>query len=189
MAMLRQQFIFLFLFASLLLFGQDKDCLAFKGKGETYKQIRLDTRMDLLFAFTSENMRTYLKGKEAVEARAGLTYLESGFYIFNLEIKLAIANAPKLYGSLPVRGQFVFHFLDGSQVKLRMNKEVVGVFDDIEKTYLYEVEYPLAAKTIKQLKIKELDQISIDWSTGKEEYEIYDVDFLIRQFACLAKHQ
>lgn len=187
--MLKQQLLFLLLFISLFLSGQDKDCLAFQGKGETFNKIRLDTHLDLLFAFTSDNMRTHLNGKEAIETRAGLTYLESGFYILNLKIKLTIANAPQLYGNLPARGQLVFYFLDNSQVKLRTNKEVVGIFDEEEKTYLYQTEYPLNANAIKQLKIKELDRINIAWSTGKEEYEIYDVDFLIRQFKCLAKYQ
>jgi len=173
----------------MVLLGQDKDCLAFQGKGETYNKIRLDTHMDLLFFFTSENMRTYLKGKEAIETRAGLTYLESGFYILNLELKLTIANAPQLYGHLPARGQIILHFLDNSQVKLRITKKVLGTFDEQEKTYLYATEYPLDANAIKQLKMKELDRISIGWSTGKEEYEIYDVDFFIRQFKCLARYQ
>ncbi|MEL6719701.1 MAG: hypothetical protein AAFP82_13390 [Bacteroidota bacterium] len=187
--MLKQQFLLLFLFASLIGIGQDKDCLAFKGTGETYQKMRLDTRTELLFAFTEQKMRTYLKEKDLIEAYAGLTYLENGFYLLNLELKLAIANAPELYGYLPARTQMVFHFLDGNQVKLRINKEVRGTFDKKEKTYLYQLEYPLAANLIKHLKVKELDRISINWSTGKEEYEIYDVDFFIRHFRCLANYQ
>lgn len=187
--MLKRQFLFFFLFTSLFLSGQDKDCLAFQGKGETFNKIRLDTHLDLLFTFTSEKMRSYLNGKEAIEAQAGLTYLESGFYILNLKIKIAIANATQLYGSLPVRSQINFYFLDKSQVKLRTSKKVLGIFEEKEKAYLYQTEHPLDANTIKSLKTKELDKISIAWSTGKEEYEVYDVDFFIRQFECLARYQ
>jgi len=187
--MLKQQLFLFFLFSTLVISGQDKDCLAFIGKGETYNKIRLDTNKELLFAFTEENMRMHLKEKDLIEVHASLTYLESGFYILNLDLKLGIANAPQLYGYIPTRTQIVFHFLEESQIKLRMSKEIIGAFDEKEKTYIYQLEYPLDANSIKHLKVKELDRISISWSTGKEEYEIYDVDFFIRQFRCLADFQ
>ncbi|MEM8525663.1 MAG: hypothetical protein AAGG68_13560 [Bacteroidota bacterium] len=186
---MKQLFFFSFLLTSWILSSQEHDCLAFKGKGETYDKMRLDTRATLLFFFTDEKMKTYLKGKDLMTTHASLTYLENGFYILNLDLELAIANALQLYGYIPVRGQIVFHFLDDSQVKLRINKKVEGIFDEKEKTYLYQLEYPLDANALKQLKVKELDELSITWSSGKETYEIYDVDVLIRQFRCLEKYQ
>ena len=55
-----------------------------------------------------------------------------------------------------------------------------------EVTAAYRATYPLNAEVMKKIRRTETDRIRIAWSKGYDDYEIQQVDLLMRQAACLS---
>ena len=52
---------------------------------------------------------------------------------------------------------------------------------------LYKGVYELSKDDVNDLKKSFLDHVGIIWSSGYEEYAVYNVDFLQNQLECLTK--
>ncbi|MEM9850013.1 MAG: hypothetical protein AAF847_19135 [Bacteroidota bacterium] len=169
--------------------SQGKDCLAYWGEDTELKKDRLDTKAALLFAYTSEPTKAYLPDRDLIQTQASITYISGGYYLLHLIIDVALANAPQAYGNIPAKSNLTIHFLDKSQATLKSAVLTLGTFQPAELLYRYRVEYPIGGNALKKLKAKELDRISLTWTTGIETYKLYDVDFFIRHFQCISQHQ
>lgn len=90
-----------------------------------------------------------------------------------------------------VEEQFVLKImlLDGKTVELRCFAGSPGVISNNQTGYIYPLGYRLDNRQIKQLSKLEVDKIGMQWSSGYEEYPIYEVDFFINQIACLNRAQ
>jgi hypothetical protein len=51
----------------------------------------------------------------------------------------------------------------------------------------YRVHYAIAQDQMSFLSKSEVDKIRVFWSSGYEEYEVYQLDFFMKQLACLDK--
>ena len=51
----------------------------------------------------------------------------------------------------------------------------------------YEAIYKLQDIKMELIKDLELDMLAIIWSSGYEEYPIYEIDLLLRQLECIKK--
>jgi hypothetical protein len=49
---------------------------------------------------------------------------------------------------------------------------------------IYKGVFPIAKEDIKLLRKYELDKIGVNWNGGVEEYEVYNIDFIMKQLEC-----
>ncbi|MEM8909240.1 MAG: hypothetical protein AAGD05_15445, partial [Bacteroidota bacterium] len=75
--------------------------------------------------------------------------------------------------------------LNGDAVKLFNTKTSTGTVSKLNKTTVYRGQYLISSDQQKQLKKSEVDKVRIVWSTGYEDYDVYELDFFLDQFNCL----
>lgn len=159
--------------------------VAFAGVDDFTGKNRKDLQPQILFYHTDERLKPYLKNEDYLTTQAYLSTLEGGFHFLTLIIQIASKNAQLEYGSIE-RGSVVsFKTLGGKTAKLQANKTDNGLYDTRTDSFIYRVQYIISGGAKKILESELIDQIRVTWSRGYEDYEIYEVDLLKRQFECL----
>ncbi len=160
--------------------------LAFEGMDPDMKQYRRDVQKQTLFVFTDERLRLFLKDKEYLRCEGYATSI-GGFRFISLQFTFAYPNAREAYGFIEKGSILTIKLLDGSFVNLRSGKMDKGSYDTIANVLTYSVHYPIDRTQMSLLRNSEVDSILVFWSSGYEEYEVFEIDFFINQLACLEK--
>lgn len=159
---------------------------AYEGKDETSGQFRRDMQQQLLFTYTDERLRPYLKNKEYLRCNGFLTAM-GGFRFLSLQFTFAYPNAREAYGFIEKGSILIIKLLDGSFVSLPSMRMDKGSYDTEKEVLTYNVYYPLDRSQINLLRRGEVDAVIMFWSSGYEEYPVYNVNFFANQFSCLEK--
>ncbi len=162
--------------------------IAFEGKDEFSGESRTELRRELLWTFTNDFMRNFLKEKPHILGEAHLSATSGGLRFLNLTVTINDNNAKKGFGGLARGAQLTLKFIDGSTVLLRNARADDGVADDDLGFTVFSGIFPIEDRGIlAQIKKKELDRVRLAWANGFEDYEIFNVDLLMRQAECLFK--
>jgi hypothetical protein len=137
-----------------------------------------------LFSYTDDRLRFYLKEKAYLSCNAFLSTV-GGLRLLNLEFKFAYPNASEAYGFIEKGSILTLLFLNGDFINVQAGVLANGQYDMETEELTYRVQYPISSAQVPYLKKGELDRVRVYWSSGYEEYEVFDVDFLANQAACL----
>lgn len=160
--------------------------LAFEGPDPESRQFRRDVQKQTLFSHTDERLRLFLKDKEYLRCEGFATSI-GGFRFITLQFTFAYPNAREAYGFIEKGSILTIKLLDGSFVNLRSGKMDKGSYDTLTGLLTYSVHYPIDRSQISFLRNSEADSVLVFWSSGYEEYEVFEIDFFINQLACLEK--
>jgi hypothetical protein len=158
--------------------------LAFEGPDENTGQHIRASAPELFFTPTDQSLRPYLAGKEYLSAMAYI-HSRGGYRYLTLKIAFANPNAITTYGFLDKGSLLSIHLLDGNYINLRAARAANGSWDADLGELSYEVTYSIDRSNISSLRQSDLDYIQLFWSSGFEEYDIFQVDVLQRLLACL----
>ncbi|MEZ4986927.1 MAG: hypothetical protein R2795_18135 [Saprospiraceae bacterium] len=114
-------------------------------------------------------------------------YLSSigGYRFLTLDFTFAYPNAQEAYGFIDRNSILTIKLLNGDLLHLRSGEMDRGLYNTVKKELTYSVYYPIDRSYVPLLQQSEVDQVRVFWSSGFEEYPIYQLDFFQRQFACL----
>jgi len=160
--------------------------VAYEGVDADTRQFRRDVQKQLLFSHTDERLRMVLKDQEYLRCEGFATSI-GGYRFITLQYTFAYPNAREAYGFIEKGSILTVKMLDGSFVNLRSGKMDKGSFDTLTNVLTYNVHYPIDRSQISLLRNSEVDSILVFWSSGYEEYEVFEIDFFINQLACLEK--
>lgn len=161
------------------------DCLIESEKIDDFTQKkRIDLEKQFLFSYTDEKLRPFLKGQELLTCEAALTSL-GGFSYLNLSFSIASPNARNNFGVLENNAQISLKLINGNTISLYNSNRDIGKIDPYSGNTVYNGLYIISASNEKLLSKTELDELRVIWSTGFEDYEIYEIDFFINQLTCL----
>ncbi|MEM6396747.1 MAG: hypothetical protein AAF741_10415 [Bacteroidota bacterium] len=158
--------------------------LAYEGIDEDSGDYVRLTRSERFFSHTDPTLRPYLEGREYLECHAHI-YQVRGYHYLQLEIVFANPNALTTYGFLPEDGVLSLHLLDGNYISLRAAQAANGSWDAAKGTLSYQASFPLDRGLLGQLRQSEVDFIRLYWSSGFEEYDIYQVSLIQEMLACV----
>ncbi|MEM8583753.1 MAG: hypothetical protein AAGF87_05760 [Bacteroidota bacterium] len=158
--------------------------LAYEGVDEDSGDYVRLTRSERFFSHTDPSLRPYLEGREYLECHAHI-YQVRGFHYLQLEVVFANPNAMTTYGFLPENSVLSLHLLDGHHVNLRAAQAANGSWDAAKGLLSYQVSFPIDRAVVNQLRQSELDFIRLYWSSGFEEYDIYQVSLIQQMLACV----
>lgn len=158
--------------------------LMYEGKDDKTKQYRRDIDPDFLFTYTDERLRPYLKEKEYMRCDGYMTSL-SGYRFLTLNFTFAYPNAREAYGFIEKGSVLTIKMLDGNFVNLFAGQMESGNYDTITKELTYNIVYPIDKSQMALLKNSEVDALRVFWSSGYEEYQVYQLDFFMNQIECL----
>lgn len=159
----------------------------FEGIDPKTQRVRRDLEPQPLFNFTDEKLRIFLKDKEYLRCRGFLSAVDGGFRLLTLEFAFASPNAREAYGFIEKGSMLTIKLLDGNFVNLTSGAMDRGSYDTQNGVLTYRVQYPIDFSLLPFLQKSEVDKVRVFWSSGFEEYEVYNLDFFTRQLACLER--
>ena len=157
------------------------------GIDEFTQQLKREIAPEMFFYHTDTRLKSYLKDREYLTCQGHLTSISGGFRHLTLQITIASRNAIREYGYVKAGSLLSIRLLDGSTVSLFSQGDQMGNIDGKSGTTTYLIKYPIDYQKEKLLLKSEVDQVRIVWSTGYEDYEVYNVDFFLNQLSCLNK--
>ncbi len=160
--------------------------IAYEGNDESTRQWRRDMQQELLFTHTDERLRVYLKDKEYLRCEGFLTTM-GGFRYLSLEFTFAYPNAREAYGFIEKGSILIIKLLNGDFVTLTAGRMDQGSYDTEAELLTYSVHYPIDRSQLNVLQKSELNSMIMFWSSGYEEYEVFNLDFFMNQINCLEK--
>lgn len=171
---------------NLMVNPPDETCrYAYNAYDQNIQRHRRDMPAKELFSYTDDRLKFYLKDKPYLACDAYLSTIGGGFRFLNLEFKFAYPNAREAYGFIEKGSILTLLFLNGDFINLQAGVLANGQYDMETEELTYRVQYPISTAQISYLKKNDLDRVRVYWSSGYEEYEVFDVDFFIHQSTCL----
>lgn len=169
----------------LLLYPPRPACqMSFEGKDDRTGQWRREVKKELLFTHTDDRLRPFLKDKEYLKCEGHFTSL-GGYRFLALQFTFAYPNAREAYGFIEKGSYLTIKLLNGDFINLKAGKMDRGSYDLTTDLLTYQVHYPIDRSQMGLLKHSEVDAIRVFWSSGFEEYEVFQLDFFINQLSCL----
>jgi len=159
--------------------------LIFEGMDEFIGKKRKDVERQVLFTYTEESARRFMKEEDYIFCEGNLTQIHGGVLFLNLFISIKTSDAKRSFGELGKGGKITIKMIDGSKVVLKNNQSDDGVFNTLNNRHTYTAQYRINSGQEKKLRKGEVDLIRIVWGTGYEDYEVYNLDFFADQFRCL----
>ena len=102
-----------------------------------------------------------------------------------LAITIASRNARREYGYIKSGSLLNIKLLDGKTVSLFSQGDQLGAINSSTGSTTYTIKYPIDFQKEKLLAKGDVDRVRVVWSTGYEDYEVYNVDFFQNQLSCL----
>ncbi len=163
------------------------DCeIIFNGHDKNLKKQRKETAPSFFFSYTHPKLKSYFKSKDYLDCEASIMTLGAYQYL-NIFITIASKDAKKNYGSVERGTMMRITLINGEVVYLNAANTDHGTLQPYTGHTNYKVSYELNADQLKNFEKNEIDKVGIIWSTGFEEYDIYEVDQLMNQIRCLKK--
>ena len=163
---------------------QEPCAVAFEGVDPKSNNFRKNLERQFLFSHTDDRLRVFLKGKEYLRCE-GYFSADGGYRYLTLEFTFAYPNAQEAYGFIEKGSPLTIKMLNGDFVNLRSGTMDRGSYDTQTELLTYQVYYPIDRSQISFLKNSEVDAIRVFWSSGFEEYEVYQLDFFSTQLRCI----
>ena len=138
----------------------------------------------LLFTHTDPDLRPYFKNKELITCY-GKLYKTNDYVYLTIDFQIASSHSQSNFGSLEKGSLLRLKLLNGEYVSLYNLRADRGRIDAYSGYTIFTGQYVLGKDQIKMLISNELDKVRILWSTGYEDYDVYEVDFFLDRLNCL----
>lgn len=149
--------------------------------GETYRE----TQREEAFRFTNDVLKKILPpGQPHIICEAALSVGGTNIGL-HLNFNIRDANARKAFGGLARNSVAILKFIDGTTFTVNNLRNDDGTPDPSGQGFNYRAQYILDPGILKKLRKNELDKIRVAWNTGYEDYDVQNVDVLMRQAKCL----
>ena len=145
---------------------------------------RVELEPGLIFTHTDPDLRPFFKKRELITCNGQLSRIDAYVYLI-IEFKIASSHAQSNFGSLQDGSLLRLRLLNNENVSLYNLRTDQGRIDPYSGDTVFIGQYSLGKDEIKMLLSSELDKVRILWSTGYEDYDVYNVDFFIDRLNCL----
>lgn len=159
----------------------------FEGKDEFSGKYRKEISPSLLFSFTDASMKKFYEKNDFLTCEAYFSLVEGSYKYLAFIFTIASENVQPSYGWLEKDNLIQVKLLDGSTLNLYNSRTDRGVVNTTLHNTTYRAYCTIGSGEEKILAKSEADAIRVQWSTGTEDYEVYDVDFFADQLKCLNK--
>lgn len=148
------------------------------------KEMRREIQPELLIKYTPNNLKNDLQRNNLLEAEGQVIQIAKDVF-FNINVRLSSQAARKHYGNIEKGYKLKIKMISGDAIELIAQNSSDGAVDGDTSLGVYAVQYAIGKKESSRLSKSDIDKISIQWSSGLEEYTIYQTDFFINQLRCL----
>ena len=159
--------------------------IEFEGEDEFMGKRRKDHAAQVLFFYTPAPLTKNYPDSEYLTCKAALSVVSGGSMFLNLYFYIAVNDAGRLFGGFEKGSIINLKFLDGDNIAIINNRNDPGLYDPVSKTMMFRAQCNLGAAAQDKISSKSLDKIRVTWQTGYEDYDVFDVDSLMRQAKCI----
>jgi hypothetical protein len=158
--------------------------LASQTKDEFSGEVRKETQRAEILRYTNPMLRNYLQGKTHISCEASLSTAGPSIFL-NLVYTIQDPAARKAFGGVAKNSIAILKFVDGSTLSIYNLRSDEGTMDASGQVATFRAQYDLDKSYLKKLRTTELDKIRMAWTTGYEDYEVQQIDLLMRLSKCL----
>ena len=164
----------------------EEDCnFIFNGKDIASGKRLTQTKFSHFFGYTSKRLENYFKAQEYLTCTASIEKL-AGDYFINLELRFKSKDVKKSYGKIKAGDFMKVLFVNGLSIFLKATEDSEAFIEQYTGNTIYKVKYKFKDKEDFSSSSRHyLDTVGLMWSSGFEEYVIYQVDYLQNQVFCI----
>lgn len=163
------------------------DCeIIFDGYDDVLGSNKKEVRTEFLFGHSQKRMKSYFKSDDFIKCDAYVSKVDKKHYI-TLNIRVKSKDAKSTYGMLVANEPMRVEMIDGSKVYCTNRIQDGGKIEPYTGNILYTGIFEIEKDDLSTLKNNFMDNIGLIWSSGYEQYNIFNVDFLKNQLQCLEK--
>lgn len=107
------------------------------------------------------------------------------YMYFTIEFQIASSHSQSNFGALQEGSLLRLKLMNDTYVSLYNLKTNEGRIDPYTGNTIFAAQYAIGKQEMKSLRSSELDKMRVMWSTGFEDYDVYNIDLLISQINCL----
>ncbi len=164
--------------------GEEYSCKLQKSKIPGSEKLRYATTKSDWFHYTPKLLEheytthPYLTGKASVMFDGDIYYLQ-------LQILIKDTDAAQSYGWIEAKGALFLLTMSGKTIELNTSRESIGQKNQNEGLVRYTMLYPLSPNQLELLSSEQISKLRLVWSSGYEDYNIYDIRFIQKRIKCL----
>ncbi|TVQ50674.1 MAG: hypothetical protein EA362_01785 [Saprospirales bacterium] len=144
----------------------------------------LRTESEHLTFHLPAEMRVHRRGRPMLSIDSHFEVREGGKFMV-LDIILQIPSARRSMGGIRKNRPIRIEMLNGEIVNLQIINEDTGTFfQDLNEVHFRAVA-PLSRKDYQILAENEIDRLRIQWDSGYQDYEVFDIKVLQHQINCI----
>ena len=148
------------------------------------RQRRIVLSSVTIFTHTDDELRPYFRDKDLLKCSANLSQI-SGYKYLTMRFRISSSNARRNFGMLQENSLLRLKLIDGSFLNFLNIQTDRGRIDNYTGDTIFTGYYALGKSAEQALLKSEVDKVRVVWSTGYEDYEIYELNFFIDQINCL----
>ena len=145
----------------------------------------LGLKNERLFTFTQEKLYDVFVDRPFMEASGALSRNNNNQYFLMLSFTIDTKYVKSGYNGISTTNMLRLTLINGEQVFLTNTYNDYGKIDKSSGAITYKGIFPVTKKNLKLLRKYELDKMGVMWNGGFEEYDIFNLDILLRHYSCL----
>ncbi len=143
-----------------------------------------EIKPERIFVFTHEKLREYFTDRPVIDCKGSLFRSEDKYFL-NLMFVIDTKFAKIGYNGLAKNGLLKIALLNGENIYLKNIISDQGKRNNVKKNITYRGIFPISKSYVKLIGKHEISKLGVEWNGGVEEYEVFNIDFAIRQKSCL----
>ncbi|HMQ08254.1 MAG TPA: hypothetical protein PKC30_13205 [Saprospiraceae bacterium] len=169
----------------LHIYENDYQCkIVYNDHDDVLGQHRKETQSMQWFALTHPMMRPILKEKDYLNSKAAIVSIGKNTFL-SVNIVIGSKDANKAYGIIEKGSEMRIALVNGRNIILKSENRADSKVFPLQNQVAYNIVYKLKKDDIKSLLGKEIDKVGMMWSSGYEDYEVFNVDLIMNQLNCL----
>ncbi len=140
------------------------------------------------FDYTDPKIASHFKENDFLQCQTRFIKTTDAYF---LEFKFTL-NSPKassLYGNIDPSIPVKIDFIDGDFSYLEVYALTSGILDPETGSTVYNVQFKLDREDMRRLSKKDVDKVTIIWTSGADQFEISKLDLLRNLFECIQKRK
>ncbi len=144
-----------------------------------------ELKQEKIFIYTPEKVKKFFDNRPFMTGMASLSMNNTGQFFLNLFFVVDTKYIKSWYNGIARESMLRITMINGDKVFLENILNDPGENDLKNNKLMYSAVFPVDKSNLKVLKKNEIDKIGVLWNGGFEEYNIYNIDFFMRQYECL----
>ena len=158
--------------------------IIFDGFDKQINKTRKETSTGKWFSYTHPKLMSYFKENDFLKVESSVLKVDNKTFL-NLKLTLSTKDAKRSYGLIEENAMMRIQLINGDKVYLNNQIRSEGSLEAYTGNTIYHALYMIKKDDLKELEKTEVDKVGLMWSSGFEEYDVYEVDFILNQIKCL----